>query len=133
MPEGTRQMISAVVLLYSQTGTMPSGHAAITADTLHEYQPDPQSVLNAQARFRSLGFQVSPLVGISFSITAPQSVFGQVFQVTLRYNDQGGLEVVKENRLAGYELPVEHLPQELQTLVYAVTFTPPPDFGPSNF
>ncbi len=105
----------------------------ITAETLHEYQPDPTSVINAQTRFNALGFQVGLMVGISFSITAAQSVFERVFKVTLHRNKREGLEVVKNNRLAGYELPLEKLPKELKGLIYAVTFTPPQDFGPENF
>ena len=105
----------------------------ITAETLHEYEPDPNSVLKAQTRFNALGFQVSPVVGISFSITAAQSVFERVFNVLLQRNDKEGLEVVKEKRLAGYDLPLDKLPKELKGLIYAVTFTPPPDFGPQNF
>lgn len=133
MSEEIKNLISAVVVLYSKSGEQPSGRVVITAETLHKYQPDPTSVLEAQKRFNALGFQVSPVVGISFSITAPQSVFERVFNVLLQRNDKGGLEVVKKKRLAGYELPLEKLPKELKGLLYAVTFTPPPDFGPQGF
>ncbi|MDR4488193.1 MAG: hypothetical protein R3B83_11825 [Nitrospirales bacterium] len=125
-----KQIISAAVILHSKSGKPPSGQAEITAQTLRDYQPNPKAVQDAQARFQSLGFQVSPFIGISFSITASQSTFEHVFRVTLQRNDKGGLEVVKKSRGTGYELPLDKLPLELQQLLHTVTFTPPPDFGP---
>lgn len=133
LKKGTTPLISAIVVLHSKSGKQASGSAVITAETLQEYQPDPASVLQAQTQFHTLGFQVSPLVGISFSITAAQSVFERTFRVTLQRNERGGVEVVNKNRSAGYELPLNKLPRELQGLISAVTFSPPPDFGPQEF
>jgi hypothetical protein len=58
------------------------------------------------------------MVGNSFSITAPESTFERVFGT----RGAGSLE-----------LPLHALPKTLTDHVEAVTFTPPPDFGPTNF
>ena len=128
-----KKLLSAEVILRSKSGKEPSADAVITAETLHEYEPSSTAVLESQRRLNALGFQVTPLVGISFSITAAQDVFEQVFKVTLRQNQKGSVEIVKNNRAAGNELPLEKLPKDLQAYVYAVTFVPPPDFGPEDF
>jgi hypothetical protein len=39
---------------------------------------------------------------------------------------------VGEGGQTSYELPVENLPPALARGVYAVTFSRPPDFGPTN-
>ena len=126
-------MISAVVVLHSKSGKRASGNAVITAETLHEYEPDAKSVLLAQSHFNSLGFQVTPMLGISFSIIGTPSVFEKIFQVTLQRNERKGMEVIKPKRLADNELPLDKLPRKLKQLIYAITFTPQPDFGPENF
>jgi hypothetical protein len=133
MPKPNDSLISAIVLLYSASGKKPSGLDVITAETLQTFRPDPRVVQDAQAQLNALGFQVSPLVGISFSIIAPPAVFERVFHITVQHHDHKGWQVTQPKRAAGYELPVESLPPPLRKLVAGVTFTPPPDFGPTDF
>ena len=128
-----QRILTAEVILRSQSGKEPSPNAIITADTLHEYEPSPAVVVEAQRQLTALGFEVTPMIGISFSITAVQEIFEQVFHVALKENQQGGIEIFKDNRALGYELPIVNFPKYLQTWVYAVTFSSPLDFGPGDF
>jgi hypothetical protein len=74
-----------------------------------------------------MGFEVGPLVGTSFSISAPGEVFERVFGVKPRPGSKGMLAS------GSYELPQDGLPLAVRNAVHAVTFTPPPDFGPRSF
>ena len=91
----------------------------ITAATLAANQPPPEAVEAAQKQFREAGFKVGPYVGISFSISGPPSLFESFFGVHL-------------DKLKSYELPLRALPKKVADMLEAVTFTPPPDFGPSG-
>ena len=91
----------------------------ITAATLARNQPPNEAVEAARKLFRESGFQLGPYVGISFSILGPPSLFETFFGTRLE-------------KLQDYELPLNALPREMAALIEAVTFTPPPDFGPSG-
>ncbi len=91
----------------------------ITAATLAANQPPKEAVEAARKLFRKAGFEPGPYVGISFSILGSRSLFEQFFGTRL-------------DKLQGYELPLDSLPKEVAALIEAVTFTPPPDFGPSG-
>jgi hypothetical protein len=69
--------------------------------------------------FREAGFKLGPYVGISFSISGPTQLFERFFRTRLA-------------ALKSYELPLNSLPKEVASMIEAVTFTPPPDFGPSG-
>jgi len=91
----------------------------ITAANLAANQPPPEAVEAARKLFREAGFQVGPYVGISFSISGPPSLFESFFGTRL-------------DKLKSYELPLRVLPKEVADRIEAVTFTPPPAFGPSG-
>jgi hypothetical protein len=110
--------LSAQVLLRSASGEAPAGDAVITAATLERYLPSPEAAERVRDRLARAGFEVGPLVGNSFSITAPVETFEKNFG-----------SGVREAAEKGQEIPADDLPRE----VAAVTFTPPPDFGPTSY
>jgi subtilase family serine protease len=124
------EMISAQVVLKSASGSSLSS-APITAENLEQFIPAPSTVELAQKFFRERGFQVSGMVGISFSISGFVSTFESFFDVHLRRKDDKSIQAVTVDGNTSYELPVDMLPSTLG--VVAVTFTPPPDFGPTEF
>jgi len=91
----------------------------ITAATLAANQPPKESVEAAKKLFRQAGFDLGPYVGISFSISGPASLFESFFRLPL-------------DKLRSYELPLAALPREIFDVIEAVTFTPPPGFGPTG-
>jgi hypothetical protein len=88
---------------------------------------------DARAAFAAAGFEVGALVGNNFSITGPTSLFEKFFQVQLARTHRGGLQGVRDDGSACEELPTVALPAPLREQVAAVTFTPPPDFGPTAY
>ena len=90
-------------------------------------RPDPVSVRRVQDHLRSLGFEVGPLIGTSFSITAPVDLFRRSF------GDDPPVAAASPPRSVGddlLDLPVDRLPDEAARAVRSITFSPPPDFGP---
>jgi hypothetical protein len=126
-------LISAEVLLRSASGRAVDGTTIITAATIKEYAPAPESVAKAQKVFADAGFQVASLVGISFSISGPSTLFTEFFKTRLQFNARSGVLSINSDGSTSYELPLNALPKSISDLVIAVTFSPPPDFGPSDF
>ena len=91
----------------------------ITAATLAANQPPQEAVDKVRKFFSDAGFKLGHYVGISFSIAGPRSLFESFFGTDL-------------DKLQGYELPLDTLPKDVAGLIEAVTFTPPPAFGPSG-
>jgi len=120
------ETVSAQVILRPATGRSLEG-VAITAATIQDYAPSRQAIVLAQQTFARAGFEVGEVIGNSFSITAPLSRFEQFFGTRLR-RSRAGLRTDRGN----LELPSRALPPQLSTHIEAVTFTPPPDFGPTN-
>lgn len=119
---------SAQVIVRSQSGTQVRGDVPITTENLAQYQPSADDAAAAQAAFGAAGFEVGPMVGISFSITAPLSRFEQVFGVPLRVDEGGAVAAAaKAAPAGGMELPLHRLPGALAERVAAVAFTPPAD------
>lgn len=134
MPRKTEKPISAEVALRSASGKSFNSQTAITSENIAEYLPSPELVEKARRAFTELGFEVSKPAGIGFSITAPSSVFKKVFNIKTTSDKRGGIKAVAEKGTEGdYELPLKALPKELAQYVSAVTFSPPPDFGPESF
>lgn len=126
--------MSAVVVLRSASGKSPGGEAAVTAANVREYLPAASSAEEARRAYAEAGFEVTEVVGNSFSITAPASVFEKTFKVKLRSEENMGVTVQADaGGDAGYEIPAAKLPAHLARHVAAVTFSPPPDFGPTNY
>ncbi|HEY7496781.1 MAG TPA: hypothetical protein VIH59_37460 [Candidatus Tectomicrobia bacterium] len=128
-----QQVIAAQVVLRAASGKAPGGHSLITAETLKEFVPSEEAVARVKGAFRVAGFETGPLVGNNFSITAPVSTFEQVFQTELRSQEHGGIESVREDGSTSLELPLGALPPSIANSISSVTFTPPPDFGPTRF
>jgi hypothetical protein len=126
------QRVSAQVVLRAASGKSPHA-AAITAATIEEFLPSPQTVAAAVEQLAAAGFDTGPVVGNSLAITAPIRTFEAVFRTRLRQREGGGIESVARDGSAGFEIPLSALPRTLAVLLTAVTFTPPPDFGPTGF
>ncbi|HYJ47125.1 MAG TPA: hypothetical protein VEV81_10985, partial [Pyrinomonadaceae bacterium] len=96
--------------------------------------PSDETAAKAQRAFKALGFEVGPVVGNSFSITAPASAIEKVFKTKIRREAgrKGAVKAATAKGPGSYELPVDRLPPEIAADVEAVTFSPPPDFGPGN-
>jgi hypothetical protein len=123
--------LSALVVLRPAGGRPLAGDEAITAETVAEFLPDPASAERVRTYFRDRGFDVGPLVAASFSISGPRSRFEETFGV--------GPALAQAERVAlgqgggdATELALESLPPEVAGAVEAVTFTRPPDFGPTS-
>jgi len=78
-----------------------------------------------------MGFEIGRCVGNSMSITATARLFESHFHVKLQ-EAGSGVQFAE----GGYELAEVKIPSTLRAQISAITFTPPPDFGPgtaSNF
>ena len=89
----------------------------VTAATVAEHTPDPDAARRVQAWFADQGFEVSPMVGTAFTITAAAEQARAVF---------GDLP-------AAGELDRGRLPEEVAAHVRAVAAEPLPDFGPTSW
>lgn len=128
-----QQIVSAQVLLRAASGRPLDRNALITSETLADYAPSANTVATATETFAAMGFTVGYFVGIGFSITATIETFERILQIKLSVVEGGGVEAVREDGSASYEIPLDAIPRPIADLVDAVTFTPPPDFGPTNF
>jgi hypothetical protein len=133
MTQDKKQIISAQVLIRSAGGKRLVHNTAITSQNIEDYAPSTEAVDRAKRTFMDAGFDVGILVGNSFSISAPISTFEKVFQTQLHSQERGGIEVVGGSTSGQYELPLTSLPKPVTDIVEAIFFTPPPDFGPTNF
>jgi hypothetical protein len=108
--------------------------ATITSANIADYLPSPETVSRSAALFEKLGFRVSNAVANNFAISASPRVFEKVFGVRLTQTEKGSVKATpKGAKVSGYELPLSTLPREVRELLEAVTFTPPPDFGPTSW
>jgi len=124
-------ILSAQVVLHGRRRS-PAGADRITAENVQEYVPAEASAALARSMLAAAGFEVGPLVANSFYITGPSDLFERVFGVRLERGRGGEVKVWPQGsgRPPSHELPV---PPDLSGHVAAVTFTPPPEFGPTNF
>jgi hypothetical protein len=132
MGSKSSRMLSAQVALKPASGRSIDGHTVITSENIREYLPSPETVRAAQRAFVDAGFDVASPVGTSFSITAPASTFEKVFKVRLESDARGSARVASTDK-TDYELPLSGLAESLRKIVIAVTFSPPPDFGPTSY
>jgi len=123
--------LSALVVLRPAGGRTLAGDEAITAESVAEFLPEPAAAERVRAYFRDQGYDVGPLVAASFSITGPRSRFEETFGA--------GPALAQAERVAlgqgdgdATELALESLPPEVAGAVEAVTFTRPPEFGPTS-
>ena len=132
MPSKKQQVVSAQVILQSASGKSPGGQTAITAENIRDYLPSAETAARARQAFASAGFEAGPVVGTSFSITAPIETFEKVFNTRLSLEKSGASSSVK-TKSGEYEISLRGLPKTLVEQVESVTFTPPPEFGPTSF
>ncbi len=127
-------VISAQVVLMPASGKPAPEGTPVTAATLAMFAPSAATTAAASDAFRTLGFEVGPMYGTSFSITAPADIFEHVFKVDLGYlrKPHADRDRSRGKTARDLELPKSTLPDALKPMVQAVTFTPPPDFGPGN-
>jgi hypothetical protein len=111
---------SALVVLRSPETGSAAEEEQITASTIAAMSPDKAVAEHARRFFAGQGFELGPLIGISFSITAPAEQMERQFEGFERLAGGGG------------ELPLGGLPPEVRQSVRAVTVEAPPDFGPWN-
>jgi hypothetical protein len=128
-----KKLLSAQVALRPASGKAFDSQTAITSENIGDYLPAPETVEAARKGFEEAGFEVGNPVGMSFSITAPAATFEKVFKAKLVADDREGVKVTGKAGDQTYELPAGSLPTELQQHVAAVTFSPPPDFGPTSY
>lgn len=123
-------IVSAQVLLRPAGG----GRAPeiVTSTNVHESLPSRENVASASRHFADAGFSIGSAVANSFSITGRVPDFEKAFGVTLRSRPGGGVEAVDKSGAGGLELPLGRLPPGIARMIEAITFTPPPDFGPTD-
>ena len=125
--------ISAQVILPAARGPRSRLSVPATVETLAEFLPDPDLVRKARDVLRARGFRVGPTVGNNFAVTASARAFERVLGVSLRVNADGSIQCVAEDGSKTYECPRKQLPAEIARFVETITFTRPPDFGPTRF
>lgn len=130
-------VVSAQVLLRSQSGKKLNEKTVVTAENIDEFMPSAEAVTNATHAFAAAGFEVSNVIGNNFSITAPVDVFEKVFHTKIRLQPSGSAEVLEGEDEQGskkdkYKLPLKKVKKTLAQHVQDVTFSPPPDFGPTG-
>jgi hypothetical protein len=121
--------LSALVVLRPAGGEL---EGAITSERAAELHPDATAAAAVERYFRERGLDVAPRVALSFSITGPQSLFETVFGTRLTVEGEGTATTAR-TASGGVELPLGSLPADIAGAVQAVTFTLPPDFGPTRF
>lgn len=119
------KIISAQVVLVAANGARPGPQTRITSENVRDWAPSAETIGRVSSELRSLGFEIGQCVGNSISITAAARLFEACFHIKLQ-EAGGGVQFAGE----GYELAAEKIPSSLRAQIAAVTFTPPPDFGP---
>jgi hypothetical protein len=89
----------------------------ITAANLGSFLAPADEVVRLQAAFRARGFEVGPLVGVSFSVSGPP---GRI------------RELLGRPPRPGLEVSGDLLPGDLRPWVHALVVPAPPDFGPTG-
>lgn len=123
------EIISAQVILLPASGQRIGPDIQITSGNLEKCAPPPEAYGIVTGIFKKNGVEIGPIVGVSFSITATVRLFESIFNTTLKRTVKDGIECVGE----GLNLPLNNLSDHVRSLIQAVTFTEPPDFGPADF
>ncbi len=120
--------MSAQVVLAARDGTKEPSPQQLTSARLAEVEPDEAAARRVMSWWRDKGFDVGPLVGISFSVSGPAELFARHLHAA------SALAALAEGRSdrEHLEIPTTRLPGPLRRSVAAVTFSAPPDFGPGN-
>lgn len=123
------EMISAQVVLLAASQRKVSGHDQITSENITMFAPPPDAYVKVASFFESMHFDVGPLTGLTFSITAHTSAFTTLFKTKLHKGTKGGIQRQGGN----LEMNLYGLPNNVGRLIQTVTFDEPPDFGPTEF
>jgi hypothetical protein len=75
---------------------------------------------HVRAFFVEHGFEVGEVIASGFALTGPQAVYVETFGT-------------HPGAVAGDELPLGRLPQEIARDIEAVALPAPPDFGPASY
>ena len=124
-------VVSAEVVFAPASGAALE-NAVITAANVKAFAPAPEAVEAARRYFTQAGFQTGRLNGISFTISAPQSVFESTFGVKVAGSKMSASRKASATVNAPVELPLARLPASVWKGIKAVTFSRPPDFGPTG-
>jgi subtilase family serine protease len=126
-------LISVEVLLRSASVSVIKENNQITSKNIHEYLPAAETVDSITRFFRQKGFEVFPLGGISLTIAGTIEQFSELFDTNIVVDEAKGVLGIHESEESSHLLPLAQLPKYIQEQIVAVTFVPPPDFGPTNF
>lgn len=118
-------MVSAQVVLAAAGGARSGPQTRITSENIRDWAPSTETIARVSEVLRGMGFEVGKYVGNSFSITGAVRLFESRFRTKLRETG-GGVRFAD----GGYELAAGKIPSALRAQISAITFTPPPDFGP---
>ena len=121
------KIISAQVVLAAAGGARPGPQTRITSQNIREWVPSAETIVQVSGELRAMGFEVGKCVGNSISITGTAELFESCFRTKLRETG-GGVQFADK----GNELAAEKFPHSLRAQIAAITFTPPPDFGPGT-
>ena len=113
-------LLSAQVLLKPASGAMPRD-ADMTAANIAALVPAPQVVAGDIEVWRGRRFRGRAVVGLTFSI------YGAGDPSLIVFRNHGTRQASRG------EIPRDRLPARLRDTVAAMTFPPPPDFGPGNY
>ncbi len=127
------QIIAAEVLLISATGITFDENTLITSDNIKDYQPAAETTQIVSQYFKNNGFEVTPMVGISFTIYAPARHFSDFFNTSLGVDEAGGIRVLLSSSKTSLELPLDLLPDSIENLIVAITFSAPANFDATEF
>jgi hypothetical protein len=115
--------ISAEVILTSRSGrSLTDADAVVTAETLEEFEPAPETIVKATACFQQLGFTVVH-TGVTLTILGRKELFEDVFtvQLTLKKDEKTGSIIVH----CKGDITI---PKSLKNIVEDVVFPEPPEF-----
>lgn len=127
---GTDPPLAAEVIFRPPGGRL-SDRDRITSANVASYLPEPAAVAVAAGFFRARRFEVSEPRGISFTISGPRSVFERTFgeRLTVLHRNEATSATGEADLL---ELPLDQIPPAVRDVIEVVTFTPPPDYGPTK-
>jgi hypothetical protein len=114
-----------LVILRPASGRRITGDSEITAETLGQYEPSDEDVNAVRAAFGEAGFDVGPLVGVSFAATGPRALVERFFGTKVSTSSITGAHVVSDSGDLSRELPLGNIAVEVANRLEAATFEPP--------
>jgi phosphosulfolactate synthase (CoM biosynthesis protein A) len=121
-------IVTAEVILRTSDGrSILDATEGVTADTIAAYRVSKDVIDEVSRKLAALGFEVTEIGPVSVTIVGAPAVFESVFQTKLVLDaDKAG-----GGRPAFYQAQnALQIPEELASLVVAVTLPVPPEFYP---